>query len=315
MTLEIALKHPLFLPHFAQKGDDKPPPSGMKRKMHWVGDKEPVQHQKDQHQGGKKKDKEPKKREARDARGYRGLSSIAIGEVSDAQKYFLDQLQPSPSPSWIATNQFCMMDLVRKRGRPSAIFGRVKTCYPSDGYIQNIQEMEICFPHKEGAPDVVLLHGDDIIKDAQKPVQSYCVRVKFLVSQEDIADFIGHENLFLEQGFISEFSTGYIDLLDMNEQNHAALPRFYVIGSRWFASIPDSVRVEVREGLGKLIRWNKLIFNYHPENLANEIKSLNRELGFKHGFTETVLIEPETPRQTAHIVASTFEKIFAQPIK
>jgi len=318
MTLEIALKRPLLLPHFAQTGDDKPPPSGMKRKMHWVGDKEPARPRQDQHQGGKKKDKEPKKRETpspRDARGYRELSSITIGEVGDAQKYFLNQLRPSPYPSWIATNHFCMMDLVRKRGRPSAIFGRVKTCYPSDGYIQNIQETEIHFPNKSGAPDVVHLYGDDIIRDAQKPVQSYCVRVKFLASQDDIADFSEYENLFLEQGFIPEFKKGYIDLLDMNEQNHAALPWFYVISSRWFASIPDSVRVEVREQLGKLIGWNKLIFNYHPASLPNEIKSLNRELGFKHGFTDTVLIEPETPRQTAQIVASTFEKIFAQPIR
>ena len=312
MTLELALKRPLLLPHFAQKGDDKPSPSGMKRKVHWVGDKEPDQQLKDQHQGGKKKDKEPKNQ---DARGYRELSSIKIGEVSDAQKYFLDQLQPSPFPSWIATNHFCMMDLVRKRGRPSAIFGRVKTCYPSDGYIQNIQEMEIHFPNREEAPDLILLHGDDIIKDAHKPVQSYCVRVKFLASQEDIADFNETENLFLEQGFIPEFSTDYIALLDMNEQNHASLPWFYVIGSRWFASIPDSVRVEVREQLGKLIRWNKLIFNYHPERLPDEIKTLNRELGFKHGFTDTVLIEPETPSQTAQIVASTFEQVFSQPIK
>ncbi|MCI0608361.1 MAG: hypothetical protein L0Z71_04790 [Anaerolineae bacterium] len=312
MTLEIALKRSLFLPHFAQKGEDKTPPSGMKR-IHWVGDKEPAQPGQDQNHGGKRKENKPNKREApsvRDVRGYRELSSIMLGEVSEAHKYFANQLLPSPYPAWLATNYFCMMNLLHKRGRPPAMFGRVRTCYPSDGYIQNIQEMEIYFPQKDKAPDVVLIHADDISQDPHKPVQSYCMRVKFLASEEDIADFDEYENLFLEQGLLPEFERGYIDLLDMNEQNHSTLPWFYVIGSRWFASVPDTFRVDVREQLGKLIRWNKLIFNYHPESLPNEVKSLNRELGYKHGFTDIVLIEPETPHQTSQIVASTFEKIF-----
>lgn len=315
MTLEFALKRSL-LPYFAQKGDDKTPPSGMKR-IHWVGDHEPVQPGQDQNQDGKRKENKPVKRDAqsvRDARGYRELSSIMLGEVSDAQKYFATQLLPSPYPAWLGTNYFCMMDLRSMRGRPPAIFGRVKTCYPSDGYLQNIHQMEIYFPQKDRAPDVVLLRADDVIHDPHRPVQSYCMRLKFLASPEDMDDFNGYENLFLEQGFLPEYDPGYIDLLDINEQNQAALPWFYVIGSRWFASIPESVRVEVREQLGKLIRWNKLIFNYHPERLPNEIKSLNRELGYKHGFTEFAFIEPETPGQTAQIVTSTFENIFQQPL-
>jgi hypothetical protein len=319
MIFEIALKRPLLLPHFAQKRADKTPPPG--RKIHWVGDKEPARPGQDQNPSGKRNDKKPAKRETgsthstQDTRGYRELSSITLGEVSDAHKYFASQLLPSPYPAWMATNHFCMLDLVRQRGRSPAIFGRVKTCYPSDGYIQNIHEMEIHFPQKDSAPDVVLLHADDIIHDAHKPVQSYCVRVKFLAAQEDVADFNGYENLFLEQGFLPEFETGYIDLLDISEQNQAALPWFYVIGSRWFASIPESVQVEVREQLGKLIRWNKLIFNYHPKSLSSEIRILNDELGFNYGFTEHYLISPQDAQQTMQIVASTFEKIFQQAVK
>ena len=316
MTLEVAFKRSL-LSYFAQKRDDKTPPSGMKR-IHWVGDREPTQRGQDQNQGGNRKENKPNKREtilARDRRGYRELSSIMLGEVSDAQKYFANQLLPSPYPAWIGTNYFCMIDLVRKHGRPPAMFGRVKTCYPSDGYLNNIQDMEIYFPQKDTAPDVVLLHADDISHDPHQPVQSYCMRVKFLASEEDVDDFNGYENLFLEQGFLAEFDMGYLDLLEMHEQYQAELPWFYVIGSRWFASIPNSVRVEVREQLGKLVHWNKLIFNYHPEQATNEIKSLNRELGFKYGFTEFALIEPETPQQTAQIVASTFDEIFQGPIK
>src|SRR6185503_18086090 len=170
------------------------------------------------------------------------------------------------------------LHLVSQRGCPPAIFGRVKTCYPSDGYIQNIQEMEIHFPQKDGAPDVVLLHADEIIHDPHKPVQSYCVRVKFLAAPEDMADFDGYENLFLEQGFLPEFESGYIDLLELSEQNHSTLPWFYIISSRWFASIPESLQPEIRSALQNLIRWNKLIFNYHPKAWTSEIRTLNGEL-------------------------------------
>lgn len=315
MTFEIALKRSLLLPHFAQKGDDKTPPSGMKR-IHWVGDQESSRPGQDRNQGGNRKEKKSDKTEVRtpqDARGYRELSSIMLGEVSDAHKYFASQLLPSPYPAWLATNHFCMMDLRSRRGCPPAMFGRVKTCYPSDGYIQNIQQMEIYFPQKDRAPDVVLLHSDDILHDPHKPVQSFCMRVKFLASPEDMDNFSGYENLFIERGFLAEFEPGYIDLLDVHEQSHSALPWFYVIGSRWFASIPESVRVEVREQLGRLIHGNQLIFNYHPERLPHEVRSLNREFGFKHGFTDFAFVEPESPQQTAQIVASTFENMFQQP--
>ena len=302
MTLETTLRRFLLLPHFIQMGNDKPP------KPHWVGNKEPIQQ--NQAHGEKKKDDSPKKR---NTKGYRDLSSITLGEVNDVYQYFADQLIPSPHPGWIATNHFCMIDLVRKRDdHPPAMFGRVKTCYPSDGYIQNIQDMELFFPRKDGAPNVILLQAGDILLTRNKSIQSYCMRAKFLASPEDTSDFDGHENLFLEQGFFPEFETGYIDLLDVNEQNHSSLPWLYVIGSRWFASIPVSVQPEIREKIGKLIHWNKSIVNYHPEKLPNEIRSLNRELGLKAGFSDIFLIEPENPQQTVQIVTNRFDKVFSQ---
>jgi hypothetical protein len=165
-------------------------------------------------------------------------------------------------------------------------------------------------------PDVVHLHAEDILLKPNKPIQSYCVRVRFLATHEDIADFAEQEQIFLQQGFLPEFSTNYIDVLDVNEHNRASLPWMYVISSRWFASIPVSMQPEIREKLTKLIHWNKLIFNYHPELLLpREVHSLNRELGMKVGYTEFFLIEPENPNQTAQIVVKTFDKLFNQPMK
>jgi hypothetical protein len=310
MALETILKRSLFTPPFIQTGNDKP------RKPHWVGDKPSTPAQQGQsptRPGGK--DGDPS-RPGREPLGYRELSSLTLGEVQDAYNYFKSQLLPSPYESWVATNYFCMLDLVRKRDRrPPVVFGRVKTCYPSDGYIHNIQDMELYFPNKNGKPDTLPLRAEDILLDPTKPVKSYGLRLKFFASPEDAADFDQHEDIFLEKGFIPEFIPGYIDLLDMNEHDHAAYPWLYVVGSRWLASIPESVHSEVRERLRSLIQWNKLVFNYHPERLPTDIRSLNRELGYKAGFTDIFLIEPETPQQTAQIVSSTFEKIFQQPIK
>jgi len=307
MSLETILKRSLFSLAFIQTGNDEP------RKPHWVGDKPSTPTQQGQTPGGKRGEG-PKP--GPDTRGYRDLASLTLGEVNHAYHFFKSQLLPSPYESWLATNSFCTLELVRKRdGRPPVVFGRVKTCYPSDGYIHNIQDMELYFPNKDRKPDTVLLRAEDILLDRAKPVQSYCLRVKFFASPEDMADFDQFENLFLDKGFIPEFTTGYIDLLDMTEHDHAAYPWLYVIGSRWLASIPESVQPEIREKLKSLIQWNRLIFNYHPERLPTEIKSLNRELGYKVGFTDIFLIEPETPQQTIKIVQSTFEKIFQQPIK
>jgi hypothetical protein len=203
----------------------------------------------------------------------------------------------------------------KRETRPPAIFGRVKVCYPGDGYAQNVRELELLFPGKGRAPEPIHLSESDMLQTPDQPLQSFCVRVKFLLSPEDFADFSEKDDLFLREGFLPEISTNYIDLLDVNEHNHTSLPWMYVIGSRWFAAIPVSIQPEIREKLTKLVQWNKLIFNYHPELvLPREVHSLNRELGFKPGYTDLFLIEPENPLQTAGIISRTFEKIFNQPL-
>ncbi|MBF8254107.1 MAG: Cytochrome c [Deltaproteobacteria bacterium] len=171
MALETTLRRFLFPPPSIQTGKDKP------RKPHWLGDKVLTPAQQGQSPGGKKEDS-PKP--GRDMRGYRDLASLTLGDVHDAYDFFKSQLLPSPYEAWVNTNYFCMLELVRRRdGRPPVFFGRVKICYPSDGYIHNIQDMELYFPNKNRKPDTVLLRAEDILLDPGKPVQSYCARVKF----------------------------------------------------------------------------------------------------------------------------------------
>ena len=94
MALETTLKRFSFFTHFAQMGNDEPPPSRMKRKIHWVGHKEATEQKPDR--GENQSGQAPKQK---DTRGYRDLASITLGEVNDAYKYYADQLLPSPYPA------------------------------------------------------------------------------------------------------------------------------------------------------------------------------------------------------------------------
>lgn len=310
MALETSLRRFSLFALLAQLGNGEPPPSGMQRKLHWVGQK--TQSEQKQETGGESGGGHQKK----DQHGYRELSSITLSEVNDAHKYYADQLLPSPAPAWIAPSYFCIVHLLPNRDeRPPAVFGRVQTSYPGDGYIQNVQELELRLPGRERSPDLLRLRAHDILNTPNKPLQSFCVRVRFYLHSDDQAEFGEHQSLFLQRGYRPEFSQSFIDLLEINEHNQISSPWLYVMSSRWFASIPVSMQPEIREKLTKLVHWNKLIFNYHPEYLPREFRTLNRELGFKPGFTDIFLIEPENPVQTVEIVSRTFDKLFEQPMK
>ena len=303
MTLETAFRRLGLLPGFIQTGNGEP------RKAHWLGNRQSTKSQQDQKQTGQ--DSHPPQRP--DPRGYRDLTSITLGEVEDAFQVFQAQLVPSPAEVWIAKNYFCQLPLKRRGDeRPPLVFGRIKTVYPADGYMQNVEEMELYFPRRTAPPDVLHIHDHDI--SPQKPAQSYCVGVKFYLSEEEMADFSQSENIFLEKGFAPLYETGYLDLLDVNEQNHSASPWLHVIGSSWFASIPDSVQPEIREQLRKLVRWNTVIFNYHPRRHALRYLSLNEELDFHYGFSEHYLVAPQNTDQTLKKVEEGFNEIFMRGI-
>ena len=294
-----------LLPRFIQTEDGEP------GKAHWLGDKrkQSTAPQQASNQGGQE-DRPPPRR---DTRGYRALASLTIGEVEEAYRFFVGQLVPSPAEGWIAKNYFCQLPLRRKGDdRPPVVFGRVKTCYPSDGYVDNVEQMEVYFPRSHGAPDVLHVHQYDIAE--HRPTQSYCVGVKFHVSEEEMGDFRGAENIFIEKGFAPLYENGYLDLLELSEQSHAALPWLHVIGSGWFASIPDTVQGELREKLRSLVRWNQTIVNYHPRRYSLQYLSLNEELDFQYGFTEHYLVAPQDTGQVLKKVEESFSEIFMQGI-
>jgi hypothetical protein len=303
MSLDTSLRRFSLFPSFIQTGNGEP------RKAHWLGDKRKQSTTPQQDEDQRRQREGPPRQP--DPRGYRDLASLTLGEVEAAYQHFQHQLVPSPAEAWIAKNYFCQVPLKRMgRDRPPVLFGRVKTCYPSDGHIHNIEEMEMYFPRKDAVPDVLHVHIDDLL--LQKPTQSYCVGVKFYVSEEEMTDFRASENIFIEKGFAPLYETSSLDLFDMKEQSRLTLPWLYVIGSGWFASIPESFQSEIRQQLQNLVHWDKVILNYHPKRYSLQYRSLNEELDFQYGFTEHYLIAPQDTQQALIKLEERFGEMFMQ---
>lgn len=301
MSLIGVLQRFSLLPGLIQTGNGEP------RKAHFLGKDKATSIEPKQDQGGKRDD-DPKQTKTGP---YRALDTVTIGEVDDAYRYFHSQLIASPNEAWIAKNYFCSLPLKRKGdGRPSALFGRVKTCFPAEGHVLNVEEMEVHFPRRDGAPDVLHLFSDEIA--FQKPVASYCVGVNCFVSEHEKDDFSLWENSFASRGFTPLYASDPMQLYEMNEQNHASFPWLYVIGSEWLAI---NAGEQIRERLRDLVYWNKMILNYHPKRYSLQYRSLNEELDFNYGFSERVVLTPQSPDQALQKVEEGFAAMFTNGIK
>lgn len=285
-----------LLPGLIQTGNGEP------RKAHFLGKDKATSIEPRQDQGGKRDD-EPKPSKTGQ---YRALDTITIGEVDDAYRYFQNQLIVSPNEAWVAKNYFCTLPLKRKGDAyPSAVFGRIKTCFPAEGHILNVEEMEVYFPRRDGAPDVLHLFGDDI--SSRKPVVSYCTGVTCFVSEQERADFSLWENSFASRGFTPVYASDPLQLYEMSQQNHMSHPWLYVIGSEWLA---HNAVESIRERLRDLVYWNKVILNYHPKRYSLQYRSLNEELDFNYGFSDRVVITPQSPDQALQKVDEGFAAMF-----
>jgi hypothetical protein len=106
------------------------------------------------------------------------------------------------------------------------------------------------------------------------------------------------------------YQTGYGELLDIDEGHRPVLPWLYVFGSEWFATVPDTMQVEVKQQIQKLIGWNRAVLNYHPRRYLLQYRSLNDELEFNYGFTEQYLLAPQDTNQVLTKVDETFGGMF-----
>jgi hypothetical protein len=303
MTLEIRLRRFSFLPDLIQTGN------GESRKAHFLGKKQPSSVEKQDL--GQRNDNTPQQEESGK---YRSLTSITLGEVDDAIRQYQSQMITSPLDGWIARNYFCQLPVRQRTEEQSpVIFGRVRTCFPGDGNVQNVDQMELYFPTATAGPDLLNIRRSDIL--GQRPLQSYCVGVRMYLSEAEREDFRRSENIFVEKGFAPLYETGYLDLLNVNEQDLSSLLWLNVIGSEWFATIPDSVQPEIRERLRDLADWNMLLLNYHPRRYIQRYFSLNEELDFNFGFTKHFLMTPQETDQVLRKVDEKFGEIFMQAMQ
>lgn len=302
MTFEIALRPPFSLPRFLRTHADEP-----EQKYHWVGkaSETPRENRTPAGKGGQKPRKKSKSK-------YNSPADITLGEVEQAIELFERQLVPAHE-NWIAKNHLCTIPLKRiQDGRPPLIFGYVTACFPSDGHLENVEDLELLFPRRDAPPDLLRLHRDDISLYSGETAQSYYLRVQFKGTAEDEAEFAGSEEMFHANGFHLDLDPGYCDLLEMNEQNQSDYPRLYVIGSRWLASLPDSRYFEVTNRLKEMLGWGRRIVNYHPDWLPKEVHTLNRALGLKYKLSKNFLTEPESPQETAQTLKIEFGEMFNQ---
>jgi hypothetical protein len=296
MSLFGVVKRFSLLPGLIQTGNGEP------RKAHFLGKDKATSLDRKQDPGGQRGDdpKPPK------TGPYRSLDTITLGEVDEVYRHFQSQLIASPNEAWIAKNYFVSLPLKRKGdGRPSAMFGRVKTCFPSEGYVTNVEELEIYFPRRDGVPDVLHLFSDEIA--SQKPVASYCIGVRCFLSDQEKDDFSLWENSFASRGFTPLYASDPMQLYEMNEQNHVAFPWLNVVGSEWLAL---NAGEKVRERLRDLLYWNKVVLNYHPKRYSLQYRSLNEELDFNYGFSERFVITPQSPDQALQKVEQRFGDMF-----
>lgn len=132
------------------------------------------------------------------------------------------------------------------------------------------------------------------------------------LSEAEMQDFSRSENIFIEKGYAPVYENGYRDLLEVDEYNQPSYPWLNVIGSEWFAILPETMKDEIRGRLQRLADWNKVLLNYHPRRYSLHYPSLNEELGFHYGFTRHYLIAPQDTNQALQKVDEIFGQIFMQ---
>ncbi len=311
MIFETAFKRLLFLPELLQFGEKKPrPPKPKGIFSHLMGGEGAEYFEEGKTPGGQN-DPGPENGGKYDARGCRKLWMIAPGEVQDAFTLYEKQLILTDDGAVIKKNSFYTLPMLKYSGAPSFLFGRVTVSMPTDGYLQDVQEVELAFPQAGGKPERVVVEPHNV--DTQNQIQSYRIRMKFYGTEDDRADFSRHERKFAEVGFAFDFSDNFTELLELDPLERESLPWFHVIGSRWFSAVPHSWQEDVRKKLNWLCAQETLILNYHPSHAPADVNNLNDELDYTYRLSDFYLSDLKKPEQIIYMVKTIFNKIFMDP--
>lgn len=103
------------------------------------------------------------------------------------------------------------------------------------------------------------------------------------------------------------YASDPLSLYEMSAQDHLSSPWLYIVGSEWLAL---HAQPAIRERMRDLLYWNKFVLNYHPRRYSLQYRTLNDELDLNYGFSERVVLTPQSPDQALQKVEEGFGTLF-----
>ncbi|MFT3895294.1 MAG: hypothetical protein QM730_27025 [Anaerolineales bacterium] len=242
------------------------------------------------------------------------LTEVTDTDVEMAMQFFGPQLRTAWDHNLIKKQRFCTIRLVGNGG-PAVIFGRVSTCYPHDGEIRSIRQMDILFPRLETEPAIVTVTEKDILSDDfGDPPTSYLFRIQILGDAEDGSEFEGKDEDFQKKGFSAELNYEFDDLQSFHIQSDEqkfSMPWVYVISSRWISMLPKDIYAVVFANLKNiLMQRNRIIINYHPDGYS----SLNKVFKLRPGVSPIWFHDADTVDDVLDITEQTFNSLIMRPL-
>lgn len=240
---------------------------------------------------------------------------ITYDEVVSVYEYFQPKLKLSQESTKVKENNFCIFSLIQQDdNRPPELFGRVLSLYPKASNIERIRQMELLVPRFDAAPGLVTLKGAlEIMPDMpERPPESYCVRARFFVNEEDKEELIVHENFIREHGFEPEFSSSHDHLFYFHALEKADMmetPWIIVVGSRWLSELDGNEYPVVTSNLFNLLMLNRVIINYRPEKIMPLKKIINIKA------RPDLFEEVETADDMLEAIDSKFWDMFTYPVQ
>jgi hypothetical protein len=174
--------------------------------------------------------------------------------------------------------------------------------------------MELLFPRFDLPPGLVTLKGGtEILADTpERPSESYYVRVKLFVSEDDQKELQVQEAEFRERGFDTEFVSTHENLFYFHALEQAdmiEMPWVIIIGSRWLSELDKNEYPTVTSNLFNLLMLNRVIINYRPERVMPLKKIIN--INVRPNLFEEV----ESSEDIVNAVEQKFWDMFMYPVQ
>jgi hypothetical protein len=172
------------------------------------------------------------------------------------------------------------------------------------------------FPRLDEIPAIVVIKEKNILSGdfSSNQSASYLFSVQIFGNPEDGRDFEGYDEDFQRRGLNPELNYEYDSIQSFHIQSREQkihLPWIYVISSRWLSVLPAEIYPVLIANLRNiLMQRNRIIINYHPENLL----VLNKVFKFIPGTTPFWFYDAETVDDVLEVIDATFDTLIMRPM-